>query len=116
MCNQEKGNNKMKETIFDTVNKLLLLNLFDRGDKMITKHMALTITHQGKNATILKAITEIDHQIIESAQKGYDGLCMDLHTRKLDKTERKTIKLYYETLGYVKVRVGKRSCNIEWGE
>lgn len=83
---------------------------------MITKQMAFATTRQGKITTILKAIAEIDHEITKSAQQGYDGLSMDLHTRKLDKVERKTIKLYYETLGYIKVRVGKRRVNIEWGE
>jgi hypothetical protein len=83
---------------------------------MITKEMALATTRQGQIATILKAIAEIDHKITESAQKGYDGIYDNLHTRKLDKNERRTIKLYYEILGYTKVRVGKRSINIEWGE
>lgn len=83
---------------------------------MITKEMALATTRQGQTKTILKAIAEIDHQITEAAREGYDGIYNDLHTRKLDKIERRTIKLYYEILGYTKVRVGKRSINIEWGE
>ena len=83
---------------------------------MITKKEALIITRQGQVATILKAIAEIDHEIKKSAQCGYDGIYTDLHTRKLDKNERKTIKLYYEILGYTKVRVGRRSISIDWGE
>lgn len=83
---------------------------------MITKDTARAITRQGQLATILKAIAEINHEIKKSAEQGYDGLSMDLHTRKLDKVERRTIRLCYEVLGYTKVRVGKRSINIEWGE
>jgi hypothetical protein len=83
---------------------------------MITKKEALATTRQGQIVTILKAIAEIDHKIIKSAEEGYDGLYDNLHTRKLCKSERRTIKLYYEILGYTKVRVGKRSINIEWGE
>ncbi len=83
---------------------------------MITKKEALATTRQGQIATILKAIAEIDHNITKSAQQGYDGIYTNLHTRKLDRNERKTIKLYYEILGYTKVRVGKRSISIDWGE
>lgn len=83
---------------------------------MITKETARAITRQGQLTTILKAIAEIDHEITRSAQRGYDGLSMDLHTRKLDKVERRAIRLYYEALGYKKVRIGKKSCNIEWDE
>lgn len=83
---------------------------------MITKETARAITRQGQLTTILKAIAEINHEIKKAAQEGYDGIYTDLHTRKLDKIERRTIKLCYETLGYIKVRVGKRRVNIEWGE
>lgn len=83
---------------------------------MITKETARAITRQGQLTTILKVIAEIDREITIAAQEGYDGLYTDLHTRKLDKIERRTIRLYYEILGYTKVRVGKRSINIDWGE
>ena len=83
---------------------------------MITKEMALATTRQGQLATILKVIAEINREIETAAQEGYDGIYTDLHTRKLDKIERRTIRLYYEALGYKKVRIGKRRCNIEWGE
>lgn len=83
---------------------------------MITKETARAITRQGQLATILKVIAEINHEIEKAAKEGYDGIYTDLHTRKLDKVERRTIRLSYEALGYTKVRIGKRSCNIEWGE
>lgn len=83
---------------------------------MITKETARDITRKGQLATMLKVIAEINYEIKRSAQLGYDGLSMDLHTRELDKEERMTIRLWYEILGYKKVRIGKRSCNIEWGE
>ena len=83
---------------------------------MITKEMALATTRQGQTTTILKAIAEIDHKSNSAASEGYDGIYEDLHIRKLGKNERKTIKLYYEILGYDNVRVGKQTINIEWGE
>lgn len=83
---------------------------------MIIKDEALAITRKGQITTILKAIAEIDHHIKTSADEGYDGVSADLNTRKLDKNERRTIKLYYEILGYKKVKVGKKSIDISWGE
>ena len=81
---------------------------------MITKNEALAITRNAQVRTILKAIAEIDHHIKVSANEGYDGVVQDLHIRKLDKNERKTIKLYYEILGYKNIKVGKRSIDISW--
>ncbi len=83
---------------------------------MITKDEALAITRNGQVKTILKAIAEIDHHIKVFAEEGYDGFEEDLHVRKLDKNERRTIKLYYEILGYQRVKVGRRSIDISWGK
>jgi hypothetical protein len=82
---------------------------------MITRDEALAITRNGQTTTILKAIAQIDRHITESAKEGYDGVVEDLRIRKLSKNERKTIKLYYEILGYKNIKVGKKSIDISWG-